>query len=417
MKVLWFSNISLTEDGIAKSGTWIYSMFKGLRTSIDVDVVANISFSNTKKFILSDSGNFKEFLVPISLGQSIDSISETVINRIIDFVDAISPDIIHIWGIEGPWATICQEKLDRYYQLIEIQGFKGITGKPIHFNGGLNRLPCNLLHSLEWLVPRYSLSSRQKEFKNWDYQEQRVVSKAKYISVQSNWVKDALRFHFNTKARLFNTSILLRNSFIHPVQWTIPQKREDQTPILFTTTSPVPYKGLHVLIETVMLLKRYYPNIRLRVAGISINNRNRKSSGYIRLIDNLISSYGLKDNVDLLGNLTEELILQELYKCDIFVNPTFIETFCLALAEALSVGVPTVSSYVAAIPELVDGQNGLLVPAGDSISLASTIDKILTDSCLGKKLSDMAYETMSSYNNSQRIIEKQIDIYKSILNS
>lgn len=418
MKVLWFSNISLIEDSISRSGTWVYSMFKGLKTSNDVNIVANISFSNSKNSIISKSNDFKELLVPISYGQSINDISGKIINEIVDFVESLSPDIIHIWGVESVWAAICQKRLNRYPQLIEIQGLKGISGHPIHFNGGLIKMPRNILKSMEWLLPSLSLSHIQKGFYKWDKYEQEVISHAKYINTQSDWVRDALKFHFNTKARIFNTSILLRKSFINPAPWTNRDKDlQEQNPILFSISSPVPYKGLHVLIETLPLLKKYYPDIKLRVAGISINQKNYKSSGYIRFISKLISSYGLNDNIELLGNLTEEVILKEFYKCNVFINPTFIETFCLALAEALSVGVPTVSSYVAAIPELVDGNNGLLVPVGDSISLASAIYKILSDSSLSKDLSHKAYQSMSLYNRERKIIENQINTYRIILNS
>lgn len=418
MKVLWFSNISLVEDTINRSGTWVYSMFKGLKASNDVNIVGNISFSNSRNSIISESGNLKELLVPISYGQGIDDISVITINKIVDFVESLSPDIIHIWGIESIWAAICQKRLNKYPQLIEIQGLKGISGKPIHFNGGLIKMPRNILKSMEWLLPKLSLSYIQKGFDKWDYYEQEVISHAKYINTQSNWVRDALKFHFNTNARIFNTSILLRKSFINPAPWMNHNRDlQEITPIIFSISSPIPYKGLHVLIEALSLLKKYYPNIKLRVAGISINQRNSKSSGYIRFINKLISSYGLNDNIELLGNLTEDVILQEFYKCNVFVNPTFIETFCLALAEALSVGVPTVSSYVAAIPELVEGNNGLLVPVGDAISLASAIYKILSNSSLSRELSHKAYQSMSLYNRDKQIIENQINTYRIILNS
>ena len=419
MKVLWFSNVSLIDDDTNKTGTWIHSMYKGLSTYKDVDIIANISFSKSS-LKLSQEGSFTELLIPISYGiQKIEDIPTSIINKIIDFVDNLSPDIIHIWGIEAIWALICQKRLSKYTQLIEIQGLKGISSAPIHFNGGLSKLPQNILGPFECILPDFSLNHIQKEFNRWDYYERDVISNAKYISTQSAWVRDALKFHFNTNARIFRTSILLRNSFINPVPWI--SHREERSgitdaPTLFSISSPIPYKGFHVSVESLSLLKKYYPDIKLRVAGISINKRNVITSGYIRFIKNLISSHNLNDNIEFLGNVKEDVILQELYKSDVFINPTFVETFCLALAEALSVGVPSVSSYVAALPELIDKNNGLLVPAGDPISLASSINKILSNPSLSIDISTHAYKSMALYNNSQRIIENQIEIYNSILN-
>lgn len=396
-------------------------MYNGLKSSCDVNIVGNISFSNTRKSTFTELEGFKELLVPISFEQKIDNISHRIIKGIIDFVESLSPDIIHVWGIESVWALICQRYLNKYPLLIEIQGFKGVTGLPIHFNGGLKELPPNLLGPLECIKPKYSLKHVQKQFREWDNYENEVISNANYINTQSKWVRDILKFHFNTNAKIFSTSILLRDSFINPEPWNhyhteINSPYKDSR-IVFSISSSIPYKGAHISIETVSLLRKFFPNIKLRIAGISINNRNIKSSGYIRYLNKLITAHDLTDNIELLGNLTEEKILQELYKCNVFINPTFIETFCLALAEALSVGVPTVSSYVAAIPELVDGNNGLLVPVGDSLSLASAIYKILSDQSFSLELSHKAYQSMALYNNNERIIEDQINTYKFILNS
>lgn len=420
MKVLWFSNIRLTDDNLNKSGTWIKSMYQGLCASRDVDIVANISFSNSDQICITKRANLKELLVPISYEQRLKDISSKIIQAISDFVEEISPDVIHVWGLESVWAGICQTKLNKYPQLIEIQGFKGITGQSMPFNAGLEKLPHNFLGYFEWLLPKYTLRQKKKDFELWDIYEQRVISHAKFISTQSNWVRDVLKFHFATKAEIFNTQIILRDSFKSPIPWSKFRESNntdiDKSPVLFSISSPIPYKGAHISIRALYLLKKYYPNIKLRIAGISISSRNLKSSGYIRYIYNLINKLNLKDNVEFLGNLTEDVILQELYKCNVFVNPTFIETYCLALAEALSVGVPTVSSFTAAIPELVDGNNGLIVPLGDPISMASSVYRLISDPTFAMKVSLEAYSSMMNRNNSNEIIGNQIKIYKKVIN-
>ena len=38
------------------------------------------------------------------------------------------------------------------------------------------------------------------------------------------------------------------------------------------------------------------------------------------------------------------------YLCNVCVIPSFVETYCLALAEAMIVGCPTVVSYTSALP-------------------------------------------------------------------
>jgi colanic acid/amylovoran biosynthesis glycosyltransferase len=56
------------------------------------------------------------------------------------------------------------------------------------------------------------------------------------------------------------------------------------------------------------------------------------------------------------------------------VLPSFAEGLPVVLMEALALGRPVVSTYIAGIPELVqDGVNGWLVPAGDPTALARAL--------------------------------------------
>ena len=59
----------------------------------------------------------------------------------------------------------------------------------------------------------------------------------------------------------------------------------------------------------------------------------------------------------------------------------------VALMDAMSLGVPCVSSRFVGIPELIeDGASGLLGPPGDAAAAAERIDAILGDPALGERL-------------------------------
>ena len=47
-------------------------------------------------------------------------------------------------------------------------------------------------------------------------------------------------------------------------------------------------------------------------------------------------------------------MIGELLNCNVCVMPSFIETYCLAFAEAMMVGVPVVVSFAGAMPELAE---------------------------------------------------------------
>jgi glycosyltransferase involved in cell wall biosynthesis len=61
------------------------------------------------------------------------------------------------------------------------------------------------------------------------------------------------------------------------------------------------------------------------------------------------------------GFLKKEMVAGEFQKADLFLHGSEYETFSVVVAEALKCGTPVVASNVAAIPELIDESNGLLV--------------------------------------------------------
>jgi glycosyltransferase involved in cell wall biosynthesis len=58
--------------------------------------------------------------------------------------------------------------------------------------------------------------------------------------------------------------------------------------------------------------------------------------------------------------------------------PAKAETFGLVITEALACGTPVIGTKVGGIPELIEeGKNGFLVPVGDAVAIAITIQRIL----------------------------------------
>ena len=86
----------------------------------------------------------------------------------------------------------------------------------------------------------------------------------------------------------------------------------------------------------------------------------------------LVDALGLSDRVRLVGFQSD---LRPLYEAmDLFVLSSVREGLPNVLLEAMSLEVPVVATRIAGIPRLVaDGENGLLVPAGDPAALAQAI--------------------------------------------
>ena len=78
---------------------------------------------------------------------------------------------------------------------------------------------------------------------------------------------------------------------------------------------------------------------------------------------------------------------------DVFVLPSQDEPFGLVVIEAMAAARPIVATETGGVPEIVtDGQEALLVPAGDAEAMAAAIARLLSDAELADRLSRAAEE-------------------------
>lgn len=110
----------------------------------------------------------------------------------------------------------------------------------------------------------------------------------------------------------------------------------------------------------------------------------KKGESYEEILG-LISSFGLEKNVILTGYVPVEEMPVLLSTADALVFPSFYEGFGLPLVEAMACGCPVITSNVSSLPE-VAGDGGVLVDPYDVNNIAQTMEKVLFDAELRKKM-------------------------------
>jgi glycosyltransferase involved in cell wall biosynthesis/GT2 family glycosyltransferase len=96
------------------------------------------------------------------------------------------------------------------------------------------------------------------------------------------------------------------------------------------------------------------------------------------VIEAEIARLGLTGCVQITGWLSGAQVRQHLLEARVMVLPSFAEGLPVVLMEALALGRPVITTYVAGIPELVQtGINGWLIPAGSIDALANAIQDAL----------------------------------------
>jgi len=140
-------------------------------------------------------------------------------------------------------------------------------------------------------------------------------------------------------------------------------------PLVGTIGWLLPIKGPHHLLRaTATVLRRGY-RVQLVFVG---------KGGMEPLLRNEAHSLGLDDKVHFMGWRSDIADILPLF--DVFVLPSLNEGMGRVLVEAMAAGRPVVGSRTGGIPDLVrDGENGLLVSAGNEAELADAIGRLLSD--------------------------------------
>ncbi|MGH2507830.1 MAG: glycosyltransferase, partial [Ktedonobacteraceae bacterium] len=98
-------------------------------------------------------------------------------------------------------------------------------------------------------------------------------------------------------------------------------------------------------------------------------------------LEQLIETYRLGTHVRITGWISSRQVRDEILAARALVLPSFAEGLPVAIMEAMSLGRPVLTTYVAGIPELVrNGENGWLVPAGSASHLATAMEDCLSKS-------------------------------------
>jgi D-inositol-3-phosphate glycosyltransferase len=114
------------------------------------------------------------------------------------------------------------------------------------------------------------------------------------------------------------------------------------------------------------------------------------------------------------GALPHSQALTHLALSDVVAVPSQWEGFGLAAVEAMALGKPVVASNVGGLAEVVtDGQNGLLVPAGDVGRLAAALGRLLQDRAARERLGQTALNDVKRFSF-RRFSEQYLGLYSAL---
>lgn len=148
----------------------------------------------------------------------------------------------------------------------------------------------------------------------------------------------------------------------------------------------IPSKGVYVLLDACKILKEKGLNFHCNFVGGESKEINRsvfEQAVRERALDDCVTYHGPKYGDD------KERYWQ---MADVFVLPTYNETFGLVIVEAMQYRLPIVSTDEGGIPDVViDGENGFICKRKDAVSLANAIERLIVDEALRNTMGEEGY--------------------------
>lgn len=155
-------------------------------------------------------------------------------------------------------------------------------------------------------------------------------------------------------------------------------------------------KGFDRLLQIWSLAVRDVPNWKLKIIGDGTQRV---------LLEDMIKRMSLESSVTLMGAMSNENTIKEMWQSQLYAMTSYTEAFPLVLAEAQSCGLPVIAFDVRVGPKamIADGIDGFLIKDNDLQAFAAKMICLANDVDLRKKYGKAALESSTKYMQDQVI--------------
>jgi glycosyltransferase involved in cell wall biosynthesis len=167
-------------------------------------------------------------------------------------------------------------------------------------------------------------------------------------------------------------------------------------------------KGIFTLIESMRYVNRSYPNARLILAG----RAGREFDEYYTKLPR-----DLRASIVDVGILPDQEKADALTAADLFVMPSKFESIGLVYLEAWMCNTPVIGAFSKTLANVIqDGEDGYLIPFGDSILLGKKIVSLLKNDELRAEMGRAGRQKVLQHYTWDKITSKVETLYHSVVN-
>ncbi len=168
-------------------------------------------------------------------------------------------------------------------------------------------------------------------------------------------------------------------------------------------------KGLFTLIESMPAVIKRYPTAKFIISGKGQSDEIHKLTAYAQHL-------GVKNNIVFTGYYPDKKLPKLYQAADVFAFSTFYEHHPFAVLEALSTGLPIVTTTVGGIPETItSGKNGFLVGTFKPKAFSEKILYLLDHPAFAMEMGAKARKTIVEQYDWRIVVKEAMKVYDEAL--
>lgn len=325
--------------------------------------------------------------------------SQCTTRRLIKQINLLKPDIIHLHNIHDHWLNY--KILFEYLNTTDIPvvwtqhdcwAFTGGCMHFVHSNCEKWKTGCNNCPRRKIIIDnsKGSFNLKKSLF---------TANKNLTLVAVSHWLENEMRHSFFNSSKIIPVLNGVDIDIFHPLKETFVREKYgigNKFLLIGLATAWSSSKGLKDYIE---LSKRIPNDCVIMLIGLKKNQISNLPANII--------------GIERTSNIHE---LVEFYSsADIVLNLSYQETFGLTTVEGFACGTPGIVYNRTASPELIEGEVGYVVEAGNIEQLLSTIAKIKSN---GKVYySENCRKRAVEFYDKNKCFDKYVDLYEKLIKS
>jgi glycosyltransferase involved in cell wall biosynthesis len=186
-------------------------------------------------------------------------------------------------------------------------------------------------------------------------------------------------------------------------------ERQRSCPLVLYTGRLALVKGTVPLLEAIRIVRAWELSARFVLAGPWQMPGQPEDHGLEKKTDTR------QGTVSWLGHVPWQELVDLYRQADVFVMPSYYESFGISCLEAMAFGLPVVATRAGGLPEVVqDGVTGVLVAPGDAHALADAITHLLRDPELRRRLGNQGRERVLAEFTADRVARETLRVYETV---